>query len=762
MTLATGGDNTYDEDGWRYHEFTTVGSADLTVTEAGDVEILAVAGGAGGGAEGGDADFGAGGGGAGGVLVTSDTFAVGAVSVDVGGGGAGTATTAGGPGGESTIAAHTAVGGGSGGAFGDDVGNGDGIGGDGGSGGGTSGDSGPTGGSGTAGQGNDGGSSQGEFSPGGGGGAGAAGAAGVDPQAGAGGDGITVWGIYTVGGGGGGGAAGSGGGTPVPGAGGDGGGGTGADQAGPTPATAGTPNTGGGGGGGSGTAAGDGADGGSGIVVVRYQLAATMTGQLSAGGTLTGSMTTAPAVDMTGVFDGGGTLTGTMTATAPVVDMAGVLDGGGVLTGQLTTTLPDVEMTGTLSAGGTLTGALTVIAPDADMTGLLNGGGLLAGALTTTAPPPPPQPVTGCGWNPTTDQILDLDGVRRRADGFRFELLDSDEEFLGELHPDRSRPPTISNDVTNSIPRKMRSFHLPNSELQDVNIVSDRVRVVMELQNGAEFPLGTFLWADDSRPVRSWQADEHFSSLSDKMLMFNQDFIGSIGWGPGAGGDQGVHIAMLFLITQVIGLFDIIHLGDESRVRIADSVGWSPGTSWHRALSELGDLVGFAAPWFNRDGRFNFGIPPEPDQATPVATYTPGSRIIADSIITSDDLLKAPNLFGVYDSGPSSTRIGRYQLPSSAPHSIANRGFAVAMVESRQGLNSTGQANRAARSLASTKGVAFDWVEFQSTADPRHDAWDVIALQLRDDDPLQNWLETSWSLECRSGGLMSHTARRVH
>jgi hypothetical protein len=124
--------------------------------------------------------------------------------------------------------------------------------------------------------------------------------------------------------------------------------------------------------------------------------------------------------------------------------------------------------------------------------------------------------------------------------------------------------------------------------------------------------------------------------------------------------------------------------------------------------------------------------------------------------------LKAPNIFGVYESGPQSIRIGRFRLDPAVPHSIERRGFPVAMVESRQGLESNLQARRAARSLATTKGAAFDWLEFQSLADPRHDSWSVIAVQLEDNGPIERWLEVEWSLECRSGGLMSHKARRVH
>ena len=72
-----------------------------------------------------------------------------------------------------------------------------------------------------------------------------------------------------------------------------------------------------------------------------------------------------------------------------------------------------------------------------------------------------------------------------------------------------------------------------------------------------------------------------------------------------------------------------------------------------------------------------------------------------------------------------------------------------------QGLATQAQANKGAVNLARTRSVAFEWLTFTSTADPRHDTWDVVEAFGK------RWLETSWSLELRSGGPMAHTMRRV-
>lgn len=265
-----------EDDGTNYyvHVFTSAGSTNF-VPPAGvtNVEVLVVGGGGGGGTSQAFESAGAGGGGAGGLIYVAQQAITGAVAVTVGTGGAGgvgPGHASGANGANSTFGDLVALGGG-GGAGGNVSGN------SGGSGGGSRGNDGGAAtqpGSASGGFGNRGGnhaSSPTSAAATGGGGADQAGAdlAGVSEQdGGAGGDGrayaISGSSQYYAGGGGGG-SADSGPGSP--GAGGLGGGGTGGRTG--LPATEGAANTGGGGGGGNSDV--DGADGGSGVVIVRYE-----------------------------------------------------------------------------------------------------------------------------------------------------------------------------------------------------------------------------------------------------------------------------------------------------------------------------------------------------------------------------------------------------------------------------------------------------------------------------------------------------------
>jgi hypothetical protein len=286
-TAATGGTTLeYDSGGKRYKSHTFTSDDDFIVTTVGDniddrnkVDFLVIAGGAGGGHS---VD---GGGGAGGyqtsvgtsganssalskITVTAKTY-----GIDVGAGGvASTSLTFPGSGTNSVFDTITSVGGGRGSNRNVDSNRDGGTGGSGGGGTGVVTSPVGQGGSGTSLQGTSGGNGGGSTSNGGGGGgggAGEAGANGVSGTGGKGGDGLAnllrTGSNETRAGGGGGGAGDAS--TKAGGAGGSGGGG----QGGPS-ATVGTVNTGSGGGSGA-NDGGGGRAGGSGIVIIRYEIA---------------------------------------------------------------------------------------------------------------------------------------------------------------------------------------------------------------------------------------------------------------------------------------------------------------------------------------------------------------------------------------------------------------------------------------------------------------------------------------------------------
>lgn len=358
-------------------------------------------------------------------------------------------------------------------------------------------------------------------------------------------------------------------------------------------------------------------------------------------------------------------------------------------------------------------------------------------------------------WIPTTDQILDLDGVHWRADGWRWDLEDRVGNVIGELLPNAERPPTITNNTDSGIPRSVSSFNLPAAQVSDINPVSDRVRAWAVLQNDDAFEMGVFLWGNEDEPERPWGV-ESASSMVDKMHILDQATRTSIGQNKGAN----IIVAAVGLAVYGNGLtFEEI---DYETTGIGLSAPWAHPPNSNRAglVRELMSKIGYLPPHVNRSGRLQYRDAPDLATAPPdhILEVGPTSTIIANSTTRSNDLLEAANEFTVFESsGQGAPIVGTYTLPSSAPHSIPKRGFPVPDVQSQQGLGSAAQAVKAARTNAMTSARAtYRWKKLATTFDPRFDTFGVVQHDG------QNWLSVAWSTVCRSGAPMQHTLRAVY
>lgn len=354
-------------------------------------------------------------------------------------------------------------------------------------------------------------------------------------------------------------------------------------------------------------------------------------------------------------------------------------------------------------------------------------------------------------YAPTTTQILDCDGVRRRADDFRFDLYDANDQLAGELHPDYNRPAVVSNDTGRAVRRQLNSVHLPPSELRDIAL-TDKLRPVMILQNGDEERLGTFRLADegDAEDNRGLNRD---TTWYDRCNALNQSTEHTIAFGKGAN----IVIALLGVLLEVVPVEDIA-VAPESDVVFGAPVQWPPGTNRITILDTLTDLLGWLPVFFDRDGFVQFLDVPDLDTANPICRYELGTRIFDGSLLRSNDLLTAANRFVVYETSGRSTVTGRYDVPASAPHSIANRGGEVVPdVSTAQGLGSTSAANKFAKSKALTGQKIYRWMQFTGPADWRHETWSVVGALL------ETWLELAWQITCRPGlAPMTHKLRRVY
>lgn len=359
---------------------------------------------------------------------------------------------------------------------------------------------------------------------------------------------------------------------------------------------------------------------------------------------------------------------------------------------------------------------------------------------------------------PTTAQLLDLaDTVSSVAYTFRFDLLDLGLHVdpAGPLRPDRSRPaPTISNQLDSRAPRTVKGLQVDPAQLADLqlDVLSARVRPWLVLDNGDEFSLGIFLFDGAHRAV-STAGDSLTGGLVDQSFIIEQGLERAVGWGYGTPvTDAMAEVVGQYAYALPAG-FDIV----TSAVTLVEPVTFRPGSSGRQSLVKLCELAGYLPPYFDADGVGQLRPVPYLTGDDLLPDHVLDGRVYRDSIVESDDLLEAPNVWVVTSKSAGGAEVtGTYELPSSAPHSIARRGFRVPAFVESAGLGSSADCERVGQTVASTTEAAYEYVELDTSIDPRHDTAAICELGGL------LWLETEWSFTMTPGAPMHHVLRRVY
>ena len=342
------------------------------------------------------------------------------------------------------------------------------------------------------------------------------------------------------------------------------------------------------------------------------------------------------------------------------------------------------------------------------------------------------------------DPLLDLDPwVGQRQATFRFELFNGvTGEELGQIHPIRNA--SLTHDTTRVIKRQL-SLDLGRADTAAINTLTDRVRPWMVFPNSNEYPLGTFMFTDSSRQ-KFTSGNLGSMVLNDEMFLVDQEIERGI---------TGVGINVTRVIAKVLEGLPIQFTAEATNFQSAEA--WGVGSARGQMLESLSVSGDYFSPWFGNDGKLHFIRTFDPSTRIPDFDFDAQNKVIREPIVMTDDLLTAPNRFIVIsntaiDSGISA--VGRFDIPHTAPHSVAQRGFVIAKVFDLQLTTST-QAQAVAEGIGQRLTV-FERVSLTTPPDPRHDSYNVIRWQG------SMWLELAWSMALVEGGTMSHLLRKAY
>lgn len=345
---------------------------------------------------------------------------------------------------------------------------------------------------------------------------------------------------------------------------------------------------------------------------------------------------------------------------------------------------------------------------------------------------------------------LDLPAwVGQRSATYRFVLIDGPTGIIrGEIHPVRQSVPSLEHDTGSTISRRVSGILLGAAESGLINPLRDRVKISMVAgdANGTEYPLGQYMVADDVTQ-QTTGGNLRPLTLFDEMFIVDQ----KLPTGFAAGGDL-VDQA----ITRLVAGLPIGDLVIDGTI-FASNGGWSAGVSRGTALTDLASSGGYFKPWFNHANQLRVLHAFEPANQVPDIDLDTPPRVKRDSIGRTNDLPTAQNRFVVVSNSTDAATapiVGTYDVPSSAPFSIAQRGFVLPEVQDAQ-VASAAQATAYARTLG-LQSTVYERVTLTTPPDPRHDGYNVILF-----DGLL-WLEIAWSLPLVEGGAMTHTLRRAY
>lgn len=347
----------------------------------------------------------------------------------------------------------------------------------------------------------------------------------------------------------------------------------------------------------------------------------------------------------------------------------------------------------------------------------------------------------------TGDNLLDLVGIAQRSDQFLFELVDDQYNHLGDLTVGGT--PTITMDTSRTIFWTLSNVSLYNVAVGDIDPLRDRVRVFMVLSDGTIYPLGVFTFGSVPKQRKSF-GDVWAPELFDETFFVDQDLDHTVSVPVG-----GSILSAYSNLVNEIGL-PRVSFGDVPDQIASSSLVFRIGSKRYAALSSMAALLGSFPPHMTSDSTFTLQRPPAVGDLSVDHTYGVGTHIQRDKSVITNDLYKLPNRWVAYGDSPTAAIIGIYDLPDGAPTSWVNRGKRVTQGVSASGIGTVEAATERARLAALQDQTIYEKATFSTTADPRHGVFDTVSLYET------RYLETSWSLPCESGGIMSHSLIRLY
>lgn len=358
-----------------------------------------------------------------------------------------------------------------------------------------------------------------------------------------------------------------------------------------------------------------------------------------------------------------------------------------------------------------------------------------------------------------TDPIIDLAAYRGQVQSsFTFQVYDFPTSVvIGTVQPIKGTVPVLTHDTTRNIVRQISNLYFTKADTLLLNPIRHRIKIQMNYPGRTPYDLGTYMFIDQAK-MQYTSGTESTATMVDEMLIVDQQIEQS--YSPGVFTPDGVPVTLRQVDAAIGDVLTGVPVTYDVAPTPYNTIGsWAAGAMRGQVLGDLAVEGDYFNPWFNNAGRMKFIRSFDAAAVMPDFDYDLNHPVDRGSIVLLDDLIAAPNRFIVISNGNASAAmsvpiVGTYDVPQSAPHSIANRGFVVPSIEQRQ-VDTAVQANAIAALLGQQQTVV-ERVEFSTPPDPRHDGYNTFTLNGA------QWLEIGWDLPLIPGGAMRHVGRKVY
>jgi hypothetical protein len=392
------------------------------------------------------------------------------------------------------------------------------------------------------------------------------------------------------------------------------------------------------------------------------------------------------------------------------------------------------------------------------------------------------QPLARNGF--TAEQVkaaIHMASGSRKID-FRYELLDNNENVIGEL--DNVIDGEISMDSLASIKRTAK-FQLKDDG--SINFLSDRIRPYLRLYvppgkllgryyyflqssysaefdiragstvgGWVEFPLGIFLL---SSPTRKDERNSIYRDVEayDGLLILRDDKF-DLRYTVPAGTNYRQAVIDILASAGITK-----HNIEQTDKVLPVDMEFDPGTEKLEAINALLQAINYTPIHVDVYGYFTSMIYRSPSIRSAEYTYKDDElSIIYPGMEEELDLFNVPNKWVVVCSNAEQSLMSSYTNSNpNSPTSTVNRGRTI--VDYREVTDIADQQSLDAyvQRIAFEASQVYGKLTFETALNPLHDYMDVLQLEYSPLGIKDKYVETGWTMPLKAGARMKHEVRKV-